>query len=52
MMERIWADQEARGHVARGAGDVEALRDESEEELREIEHLHREGRQAGGSRGG
>ena len=39
MMQGIWAGQKARGHVARSAEEVEAarraLRDESEQEIRE-----------------
>jgi hypothetical protein len=45
-MEAIWAAQKARGHVPRSAEEIEAerhkLREESEEEIREAEHIHQE----------
>jgi hypothetical protein len=46
MMERIWADQKARGHVPRSREEIDAdinqLRDEAEEEMQAAEHLHEE----------
>jgi hypothetical protein len=44
MMERIWADQRARGHVPRSVEEVEAarrgLREDSEEEIQQAIRLH------------
>jgi len=46
MMERIWADQKARGHVPRSVEEVEAerraLRQESEAEIRDAMRTHAE----------
>ena len=46
MMERIWADQKARGHVPRSREEIDAeiseLRDEAEEEMQAAERLHDE----------
>jgi hypothetical protein len=46
MMERIWADQNARGHVPRSREEIDAeinqLRDEAEEEMQATERLHEE----------
>jgi hypothetical protein len=46
LMERIWADQKARGHVPRTREEIDAevnqLRDEVEEEARAVERLHEE----------
>jgi hypothetical protein len=48
MMERLWAGQRARGHMPRSVEEVEAerraLRDESEEEIREAGRAHGESR--------
>src|SRR5205823_2288767 len=45
-MEAVWADQKARGHVARTREEIDAeinaLRDEAEEEMQAIERLHEE----------
>ncbi|HVS39929.1 MAG TPA: hypothetical protein VMS17_30505 [Gemmataceae bacterium] len=45
-MERVWADQKARGHVPRTREEIDAeinaLRDEAEEEMQAIERLHEE----------
>jgi hypothetical protein len=50
MMERIWADQKARGHVPRTKEEIDAeikqLREEAEEELQAAERLHEECQQA------
>ena len=44
--ERIWAEQTARGHVARSKeeidADIEAMRQEDEERMQQIERLHEE----------
>jgi hypothetical protein len=44
MMQRIWADQKARGHVPRTKEEIDAeiiqLRAEAEEELQAAERLH------------
>ena len=41
MMERIWADQKARGHVPRTREEIDAeinqLRDEAEEEVQAVD---------------
>ena len=46
MMERIWTDQKARGHVPRSREEIDAeinqLRDEAEEEMQAAERLHEE----------
>jgi cell division septum initiation protein DivIVA len=46
MMERIWEDQKARGHVPRSREEIDAeisqLRDEAEEEMQAVERLHDE----------
>jgi hypothetical protein len=46
MMERIWADQKARGHVPRTREEIDAeinrLRDEAEQEVQAVERLHEE----------
>jgi predicted transcriptional regulator len=46
LMERIWADQKARGHVPRTRDEIDAevskLRDEADEEMRAVERLHDE----------
>lgn len=46
MMEQIWADQTARGHVPRSKEEIDAeinqLREEAEEELQGVERLHEE----------
>jgi hypothetical protein len=48
MMQGIWADQRARGHIPRSAEEVEAerrvLREEWEERMRRIEHIQSEAR--------
>src|SRR5262249_36193502 len=45
-LRAIWAGQEARGHVPREKAEIDAeiraLRDEAEEEMRQIEELHRD----------
>lgn len=45
-MERIWAEQRARGHVPRTVEEIEAereaMRDESEEEIQESERIYEE----------
>jgi hypothetical protein len=45
-MEAIWADQRARGHVPRTAeeirAEIQAMRDEAEEEFQAAERLHEE----------
>jgi hypothetical protein len=45
-MEKIWAAQKARGHVPRSKEAIDAelqtLRDEAEEEFREVEAIHEE----------
>jgi hypothetical protein len=45
-MERIWAAQDARGHVPRTREEIDAeinlLRDEAEEEMQAVERLHEE----------
>jgi hypothetical protein len=50
MMERIWADQKARGHVPRTREEIDAeisqLREEADEEVRAVERLHEECRRA------
>ena len=55
-MQAVWADQKARGHVPRTREEIDAelnaLRDEAEEEMQAIERLHDEcarSRQAGGT---
>jgi len=51
LMERIWADQKARGHVARSREEIDAevnkLRDEADEEMQAVERLHEECQGAG-----
>jgi hypothetical protein len=46
MMERIWADQRARGHVPRSREEIDAeidqLRNEAEQEMQAAERLHEE----------
>jgi hypothetical protein len=46
LMERIWAGQKARGHVARTKEEIDSEirqgRQEAEEELRAAERLHEE----------
>lgn len=46
MMERIWAGQRARGHVARSKEEIDAqvrqLREDAEDELQAAERLHEE----------
>jgi hypothetical protein len=46
MMETIWADQKARGHVPRSKEEIDAeinqLRDEAEEEMQAVEGAHDE----------
>ena len=46
LMERIWADQKARGHVPRSREEIDAeinqLRGEAEEEMQAVERLHDE----------
>lgn len=43
-LQRIWAEQAARGHVPRTREEIDAeldaMRDEAEEEMQEIERLH------------
>jgi hypothetical protein len=50
MMERIWADQNARGHVPRSREEIDAeinqLRDEAEEEMQAVERLHEDCRRS------
>jgi hypothetical protein len=50
MMESIWADQKARGHVPRSVEEVEAerrqVREEWEERMQEIERIQDEARRA------
>ncbi|MBL8792718.1 MAG: hypothetical protein JNM56_02305, partial [Planctomycetia bacterium] len=45
-MQALWDGQRARGHVPRGAADVEAerrvTRDEWEQRMRHIEHIQAE----------
>ena len=45
-MQRVWAAQDARGHVPRTREEIDAeinaLRDEAEEEMQAIERLHEE----------
>jgi len=45
-MEAVWADQKARGDVARSREEIDselnAMRDEAEEEMQAIERLHEE----------
>jgi hypothetical protein len=46
VLERIWADQRARGHVPRSReaidADITAMRQEDEERMQAIERLHEE----------
>src|SRR6516165_5749472 len=42
MMEGIWAAQKARGHKPRSEEEINAAREEAEEEMRESEAAHRE----------
>jgi len=46
VLQRIWAAQIARGHVPRSREEVDAeinaLRDEAEEEMQAVERLHEE----------
>jgi hypothetical protein len=46
LMERIWANQKARGHLPRSREEIDAelnqLRDEAEEEMEAVERLHAE----------
>jgi hypothetical protein len=46
VLEQIWADQKARGHVPRTREEIDAeiqqLRDEAEEEMQAVERLHEE----------
>jgi hypothetical protein len=46
VLEQIWADQKARGHIPRTREEIDAeiqhLRDEAEEEFLAIEHLQEE----------
>jgi hypothetical protein len=55
MLERIWADQKARGHVPRSAAEVEAerqaVREEWEECMRRIERVQAEAEAARKARG-
>lgn len=56
-MQRIWAGQRARGHVARGAAQVEeerrTMREEWDERMAEITRIQEEAdRLRGGSRPG
>ena len=48
MLQGIWAGQEARGHVARSAKEVEAerqaLREDWEQRMLRIQHLQEEAR--------
>jgi hypothetical protein len=50
VLERIWADQRARGHVPRSRekidAELEASRQEDEERLSALERIHQEGHQA------
>jgi hypothetical protein len=50
MMEAIWADQRARGHVPRTReeidAEIDALRNEAEEEMQAVERLQEECRRA------
>jgi hypothetical protein len=50
MMEGIWAAQKARGQVSRTKEEIDAeirlIRDESEEEMQDVERLHEECRLA------
>lgn len=43
-MERIWAGQKARGQIARTKEqidhEIKAMRDEADEEMRQLERLH------------
>ena len=45
-VERVWAEQAARGHVPRTREEIDAeinaLRDEAEEEMQAVERLHEE----------
>ncbi len=51
MMERIWAGQQARGHIPRSKEEIDAevrkLREEAEEELQAAERLHEECQRTG-----
>jgi hypothetical protein len=50
VLERIWADQQARGHIPRSReeidADIAAVRQEDEERMQAIERLHEEGQRA------
>jgi hypothetical protein len=50
MMKGIWAAQQARGHVARAReeidADINALREEADEEMEAVERLQEECRRA------
>ncbi len=50
VLEQIWANQRARGHVPRTKEDIDAelraSREEDEERMRALERLHEEARQA------
>jgi len=45
-IDRVWAEQAARGHVPRTREEIDAeinaLRDEAEEEMQAVERLHEE----------
>jgi hypothetical protein len=45
-MEEIWAGQRVRGHTPRGAEEIAALGQEAEEEMLEVERIHKECQQA------
>jgi len=51
LMERVWANQKARGHVPRSREEIDAemnkLREEADEEMHAVERLH-EGCQSAG----
>jgi hypothetical protein len=46
MMESIWADQKARGHVPRSREEIDAeinqMRDDAEDEMQAVERLREE----------
>jgi hypothetical protein len=49
-MEKIWAGQEARGHISRSREEIDAdincLRNDAEEEMKAVERLHEQCQQA------
>lgn len=50
VLQRIWAEQKARGHVPRSREEIDAelnaLRDEAEQEMRDIERIQDHGRRS------